>query len=110
MAADDQTIENICQAFAEIIDAKSPFTYRHSNGVADAVVAMSRHFSLSEPDTTFIAAGGPAALRYWKTRASPTRFREKPERSRRRGVGHRQAAPLLQLRNSAANYRLRRTE
>jgi putative nucleotidyltransferase with HDIG domain len=54
MDANDQTIENICQAFAEIIDAKSPFTYRHSNGVADAAVAISHHFSLNEQDTTFM--------------------------------------------------------
>lgn len=54
LVADDQTVENICQAFAEIIDAKSPFTYRHSNGVADAAVAIARHFSLSEEDTTFM--------------------------------------------------------
>jgi putative nucleotidyltransferase with HDIG domain len=54
MVADEGTIENICQAFAEIIDAKSPFTYRHSNGVADAAVAISRRLSLSEEDTTFM--------------------------------------------------------
>lgn len=54
MAANDETIENICQAFAEIIDAKSPFTYRHSNGVADAAVAIARHFSLNEQDTAFM--------------------------------------------------------
>ena len=52
--ADDQTIENICQAFAEIIDAKSPFTYRHSNGVADAAVAISRGLNLDETDITFV--------------------------------------------------------
>ena len=54
MLAGEQTIENICQAFAEIIDAKSPFTYRHSTGVAEAAVAISRQLSLSEQDTTFM--------------------------------------------------------
>jgi putative nucleotidyltransferase with HDIG domain len=54
MVADEDTIENICQAFAEIIDAKSPFTYRHSNGVADVAVAISRQLCLSEEDTTFV--------------------------------------------------------
>jgi len=54
MLADEATIENICQAFAEIIDTKSPFTYRHSNGVADAAVGISRQLSLSEEDTTFM--------------------------------------------------------
>jgi putative nucleotidyltransferase with HDIG domain len=54
MLAGEETIENICQAFAEIIDAKSPFTYRHSTGVAEAAVAISRQMSLSEQDTTFM--------------------------------------------------------
>ncbi len=54
LPASDETIENICQAFAEIIDAKSPFTYRHSNGVADAAVAICGQLSLSEEDTTFM--------------------------------------------------------
>jgi putative nucleotidyltransferase with HDIG domain len=54
MPASDETIENICQAFAEIVDAKSPFTYRHSNGVADAAVAIAQQLSLSPADTTFL--------------------------------------------------------
>jgi putative nucleotidyltransferase with HDIG domain len=58
MAASDETIEKICQTFAEIVDAKSPFTYRHSNGVADAAVAIAQQFSLTEQDTTFIRRAG----------------------------------------------------
>jgi putative nucleotidyltransferase with HDIG domain len=54
MVADDETIEKICQAFAEIIDAKSPFTFRHSNGVADAATGISRNLGLSESDVTFM--------------------------------------------------------
>lgn len=54
MAATDETVENICNAFAEIVDAKSPFTYRHSNGVADAAVAIAQQLSLSAQDTTFL--------------------------------------------------------
>src|ERR1700677_1748253 len=34
--------------------SKPRFTYRHSNGVADAAVAISHHFSLNEQDTTFM--------------------------------------------------------
>src|ERR1700761_777184 len=30
-----ERVDNICQAFAEVVDAKSPFTYRHSVGVTD---------------------------------------------------------------------------
>lgn len=34
-------IDNICLAFADVIDAKSPFTARHSMGVADVAVAIA---------------------------------------------------------------------
>ena len=52
--ADEETLDRICLAFAEVIDAKSPFTYRHSNGVADAAVTISRGLGLSAPEITFI--------------------------------------------------------
>ncbi len=32
-------------AFAEMIDAKSPFTYRHSTGVADAAMDIARRLA-----------------------------------------------------------------
>ncbi len=54
LEATEATIESICLAFAEIIDAKSPFTYRHSNGVAEAAVAIGNHLDLSPPDITFL--------------------------------------------------------
>jgi putative nucleotidyltransferase with HDIG domain len=54
MMASEDTIEKICQAFAEIIDAKTPFTFQHSNGVADAATIISRQMGLSEDDVTFM--------------------------------------------------------
>src|SRR5580698_8725795 len=33
-------IDSICETFADVVDAKSPFTYRHSVGVMDAAVAI----------------------------------------------------------------------
>jgi putative nucleotidyltransferase with HDIG domain len=50
LTADEGTIDNICDAFAEIIDAKSPFTYRHSNGVADAAMDIGRCFGMKARD------------------------------------------------------------
>ena len=50
ITATEETIDNICQAFAEVIDAKSPFTYRHSNGVADAALEIGRCFGLGARD------------------------------------------------------------
>lgn len=50
LIADQATIDNICLAFADIIDAKSPFTYQHSNGVAAAALDIAGHFGMSEAD------------------------------------------------------------
>jgi HD-GYP domain-containing protein (c-di-GMP phosphodiesterase class II) len=36
--ASAERIDNICRAFAEVIDAKSPYTFTHSMGVAEAAV------------------------------------------------------------------------
>ena len=47
ITANEDTVDKICMAFAEIIDAKSPFTYRHSNGVADAAVEIAQWFGMS---------------------------------------------------------------
>ncbi len=47
MAATGDSVDKICAAFAEVIDAKSPFTYRHSSGVADAAVEIGQWFGMS---------------------------------------------------------------
>ncbi len=52
--ADEDTIDNICVAFAEVIDAKSPFTYRHSSGVADAAVEIGQWFGLSTKSVKYL--------------------------------------------------------
>ena len=55
---DDRTLEAtpgrvdlVARAFGEIIDAKSPFTYRHSEGVARAAVAMGERAGLGTEAT-----------------------------------------------------------
>jgi putative nucleotidyltransferase with HDIG domain len=47
VVANEDSIDKICTAFAEVIDAKSPFTYRHSNGVADTAVEIGQWFGMS---------------------------------------------------------------
>ncbi len=47
MTATDESIDRICSAFAEVIDAKSPFTYRHSHGVADAAMEIGQWFGMN---------------------------------------------------------------
>ena len=41
-------IDNICAAFAGVVDAKSPFTFRHSKGVTQVADDMARVMGLSE--------------------------------------------------------------
>jgi putative nucleotidyltransferase with HDIG domain len=40
-------IDRICEAFAEVVDAKSHFTFRHSQGVADVTFGIAQHMGLS---------------------------------------------------------------
>ena len=40
-------VDQVCEAFADVVDAKSPFTYRHSLGVTDAAVGIAQQFGLS---------------------------------------------------------------
>jgi HD-GYP domain-containing protein (c-di-GMP phosphodiesterase class II) len=44
----EERLDLTALAFARVIDAKSPFTYRHSEGVAEVAVAMSRHVGFPE--------------------------------------------------------------
>ena len=48
LVLDDRQIDRICEAFADVVDAKSPFTYRHSIGVADAALLIARTMDLPE--------------------------------------------------------------
>ncbi|WP_263368965.1 HD domain-containing phosphohydrolase [Edaphobacter bradus] len=40
-------IDQICEAFADVVDAKSHFTFRHSMGVADAAYGIAREMGLA---------------------------------------------------------------
>lgn len=41
-------LDHICEAFADVVDAKSPFTYRHSIGVAETSTALAEQLQLPE--------------------------------------------------------------
>jgi putative nucleotidyltransferase with HDIG domain len=45
--ADDDRLDVIAEAFARVVDAKSPWTYEHSNGVADVTVAIAAGLGLA---------------------------------------------------------------
>jgi putative nucleotidyltransferase with HDIG domain len=42
-----ERVDRICEAFASVVDAKSPFTYKHSMGVADVAVEMAFEMKLA---------------------------------------------------------------
>ncbi len=51
LEATPERVDLVARAFGEIIDAKSPFTCRHSEGVAKATVAMGKRAGFG-PDAT----------------------------------------------------------
>ncbi len=46
LLATPERLDLVARAFSQIIDAKSPFTYEHSEGVANVAVAMSRRMGI----------------------------------------------------------------
>jgi putative nucleotidyltransferase with HDIG domain len=58
MLVDDDGFDGVCRAFADIIDAKSPFTYRHSTRVADVARAVSRELGGTEAEQRRIYRAG----------------------------------------------------
>lgn len=46
--ADPETLDRVAEAFARVIDAKSPWTYQHSNGVAELAVGIAHRMGFSD--------------------------------------------------------------
>jgi HD-GYP domain-containing protein (c-di-GMP phosphodiesterase class II) len=44
--ADEDRLDLVAEAFARVIDAKSPWTYRHSNGVAELAVGLGMRLGI----------------------------------------------------------------
>ena len=54
LPASAERIDNICQAFAQVIDAKSPYTFHHSVGVAEAATAIAAQMALAPTTQTLV--------------------------------------------------------
>jgi len=54
MSQGEVSLDAVCCAFAQIVDAKSPFTYNHSNGVANTAVAIARKLDIPPARVLFI--------------------------------------------------------
>jgi putative nucleotidyltransferase with HDIG domain len=52
--ADDAKLDSVCEAFADVIDIKSPYTHEHSKQVTAYAVAISKRLGLREKDVTTI--------------------------------------------------------
>jgi hypothetical protein len=50
----EATLDRVCMAFANIIDAKSPFNFNHSLGVANAAIATARAMDLPRERLVFL--------------------------------------------------------
>jgi len=58
LQVDGQGLTAIAQAFAEIIDAKTPYTYKHSSNVADFALGIARELGMSPDEQTRLYRAG----------------------------------------------------
>ncbi|HSS96494.1 MAG TPA: HD-GYP domain-containing protein [Terriglobales bacterium] len=54
VTATPERMDSICEAFAQVIDAKSHYTYRHSMGVASAAVRIAEAMQLAPNTVTMV--------------------------------------------------------
>jgi putative nucleotidyltransferase with HDIG domain len=52
VVADDERLDRVAEAFASVVDAKSPYTARHSEAVAGIAVALATSLDLGPEDRT----------------------------------------------------------
>ncbi|MFG0305475.1 MAG: HD-GYP domain-containing protein [Phycisphaerales bacterium JB040] len=56
--ADEATIDRLCGAFSQVVDAKSPWTACHSQGVSDVAVGIGRVMGLGARELTGLRRAG----------------------------------------------------
>jgi putative nucleotidyltransferase with HDIG domain len=56
--ADEERLDGVAEAFARVVDAKSPYTARHSEGVANIAVGIARAMGLSKDAHTTLRRAG----------------------------------------------------
>ena len=52
--ADDAKLDNVCEAFADVIDVKSPYTNQHSRQVTHYALAIGKRIGLADADLTIV--------------------------------------------------------
>lgn len=58
VVADEPRVDRIAEAFARVVDAKSPYTARHSAGVADIAAALAHRLDLEDREVREIHRAG----------------------------------------------------
>ena len=77
-AVDEERLDQIAAAFAWVVDAKSPFTYRHSERVAGFAMSIAEHIGLSKAECVRVKRAG--LLHDIGKLAVPNRILDKPGR------------------------------
>ena len=52
--ADDERIDSVCEAFADVIDVKSPYTHEHSRNVTSVAVQIAEQLGIPQKECTVI--------------------------------------------------------
>lgn len=55
---DEAAVDRIAEAFAAVVDAKSPWTHKHSQGVADICVGMGQVLGLPQSELNYLRRVG----------------------------------------------------
>jgi putative nucleotidyltransferase with HDIG domain len=58
LVADERRLDRVAEAFAQVIDAKSPYTARHSEGVARYAVAIATELEMAPLDVRDLRRAG----------------------------------------------------
>src|SRR5262249_18450039 len=74
--ADTETLDRLALAFAWVIDAKSPYTYEHSEGVSEVAEGIGRRLGFTPPQLARLRQ--MALLHDTGNPAVPTRILDKP--------------------------------
>jgi putative nucleotidyltransferase with HDIG domain len=76
--ATEEVLDEVCEAFAEVVDAKSPFTYQHSERVANVAVTIARRLGTAPADVRLIRRA--ALLHDIGKLGVPNNILEKPDK------------------------------
>ena len=106
LLADESRLDDIAHAFARVIDAKSPYTYLHSERVAELAVTIGKRLALRRRRDPGPAPRRPAA-RHRQARRLDLHPRQARPAHRAR-AGRDPGAPGLHSADSGAGGRLRR--